>query len=77
MTGVVQHGGVSNGKRGNVCNGIQVGGAAGVTHPEPFLSCSFETGIISLAFGAQCVDTFETQAFAVNGEAIMKAKSSV
>lgn len=71
MTGVVQHGGASNGKRGNVCNGIQVGGAVGVTHPESFLSRSFETGMISLALGAQRIDTLEAEALAADGKAVV------
>ena len=71
VTGVVHHGGVRGGKRGDVGNGIKIGSAVGVTHPEPFLPCGFETGVVAFALGTESVDALEREALAVNGKAIV------
>ena len=77
MTGIVHHGCICNGKRGDVGNGVEISGAVGVAHPEPFLPGSFETGVVPFTLGTQGVDTLEAEAFAVNGKAVVIGDGSV
>ena len=50
---------------------IEVCRACAVTHPQPFLTCGFETGIVSFALCTQGIDTLKTQAFPVNGKSVI------
>ena len=50
---------------------IEVRRAGAVAHPQPFLTCGFEAGIVALALRPQGVDTFKTQAFPVNGKPVV------
>ena len=50
---------------------IEVCRACAVTHPQPFLTCGFETGIVSFALCTQGIDTLNTQAFPVNGKSVI------
>lgn len=71
VTRVVRHGGVSNRERGNVGNGVKIGGAVGVAYPKPFLPSGFETGIVALTLGTQGIDTLEAEALAVDRETVV------
>lgn len=71
VTGVIHHGGVSNRERGNVGNRVKIGSAVGVAYPKTLLPSGFETGVVPLALGAQRVNAFEAEAFAVDGEAVV------
>ena len=53
------------GQRIEVCHTISV------THPQPFLTCGFETGIVTLTLCTQGIDTLKTQAFPVNGKPVI------
>ena len=50
---------------------IEVCRACAVTHPQPFLTCGFETGVVSFALCTQGIDTLKTQAFPVNGKSVV------
>ena len=50
---------------------IEVCRAVSATHPQPFLTCGFEAGIVALALRPQGIDTFKTQAFPVNGKSVV------
>ena len=50
---------------------IEVCRAGSIAHPQPFLTCGFEAGIVALALRPQGVDTFKTQAFPVNGKSVV------
>ena len=38
---------------------------------QPFLTCGFETGIVTLTLCTQGIDTLKTQAFPVNGKPVI------
>ena len=50
---------------------IEVRRAFAVTHPQPFLTCGFEAGIVTLTLCTQGIDTLKTQAFPVNGKSVV------
>ena len=50
---------------------IQVRRAGAAAHPQPFLTCGFEAGIVALALRPQGIDTLKTQAFPVNGKSVV------
>ena len=50
---------------------IEVCRAGSATHPQPFLTCGFETGIATLTLCTQGIDTLKTQAFPVNGKPVI------
>ena len=50
---------------------IEVCRAVSATHPQPFLTCGFETGIVTLTLCTQGIDTLKTQAFPVNGKSVI------
>ena len=50
---------------------IEVCRAVSATHPQPFLTCGFETGIVTLTLCTQGIDTLKTQAFPVNGKPVI------
>jgi len=45
---------------------IEVCRAGAAAHPQPFLTCGFEAGIVALALCTQGVCSLETEAAAVN-----------
>ena len=53
------------GQRIEVCHTISV------THPQPFLTCGFETGIVALALRPQGVSLLKIEAAAVNGKPVV------
>ena len=50
---------------------IEVRRACAVTHPQPFLTCGFEAGIVTLTLCTQGVCSLETEAAAVNGKPVI------
>ena len=50
---------------------IEVCRAVSVTHPQPFLTCGFETGIVTLTLCPQGVSPFKIEAAAVNGKPVI------
>ena len=50
---------------------IEVRRACAAAHPQPFLTCGFEAGVITLTLCTQGIDTLKTQAFPVNGKSVV------
>ena len=50
---------------------VEVRRAVSVTHPQPFLACGFEAGIVALALRPQGVCPLEAEAAAVNGKPVI------
>ena len=50
---------------------VEVCRAGAVAHPQPFLTCGFEAGIVTLTLCTQGIDTLKTQAFPVNGKSVV------
>ena len=50
---------------------IEVCRACAVAHPQPFLTCGFEAGIVTLALCTQGVCPLETEAATVNGKSVV------
>ena len=50
---------------------VEICRAGAVAHPQAFLTCGFETGIVTLALCTQGIDTLKTQAFPVNGKSVI------
>ena len=67
----MQNGGQRNRQGGDVGQCIEVCRACAVAHPQPFLTCGFEAGIVTLALCTQGVCPLETEAAAVNGKSVI------
>ena len=50
---------------------VEVRRACAVAHPQPFLTCGFEAGIVTLTLRPQGVSPLETEAAAVNGKPVV------
>ena len=50
---------------------VEVCRAGAVAHPQPFLTCGFEAGIVTLTLCTQGVCPLETEAAAVNGKSVV------
>ena len=50
---------------------IEVRRACTVTHPQPFLTCGFEAGIVSFTLCPQGVSPFKVETAAVNGKPVV------
>ena len=50
---------------------IEVCRACAVAHPQPFLTCGFEAGIVSFALCTQGVSPFKVETAAVNGKPVV------
>ena len=50
---------------------VEVRRACAAAHPQPFLTCGFEAGIVALTLCTQGIDTLKTQAFPVNGKPVI------
>ena len=50
---------------------IEVCRAGAIAHPQPFLTCGFEAGIVTLALRPQGVSPFKIEAAAVNGKPVI------
>ena len=67
----MQNGGQRNSQSGDVGQRIEVRRACAIAHPQPFLTCGFEAGIVALALRPQSVCPLETEAAAVNGKSVI------
>ena len=67
----MQNGGQRNSQGRDVGQRIEVRRACAVAHPQPFLTCGFEAGIVMLTFCPQGVSPFEIEAAAVNGKPVI------
>ena len=67
----MQNGGQRNRQGGDVGQCIEVCRACAVAHPQPFLTCGFEAGIVTLTLCTQGVCSLETEAAAVNGKSVI------
>ena len=56
---------------------IEVCRTVSATHPQPFLTCGFETGIVTLTLCTQGIDTLKTQEFPVNGKPVVIGKGLI
>ena len=50
---------------------VEVCRAGAVAHPQAFLTCGFEAGIVTLALCTQGVCSLETEAATVNGKSVV------
>ena len=50
---------------------IEVRRAGAVAHPQPFLTCGFEAGIVTLTLRPQGVSPLEIETAAVNGKSVI------
>ena len=66
-----KNGSQRNRQRGNMRNRIEIVSAIAVTDPKTFLTSSFETGIVTLAFCPKRVDTLKVEAVPVNGKPVI------
>ena len=66
----MQNGGQRNSQGRDMSQRIEVCRAVSATHPQPFLTCGFETGIVTLALCTQGVCSLETEAATVNGKSV-------
>ena len=66
-----QNGGQRNSQGRDVGQRIEVCRAVSVTHPQPFLTCGFEAGIVTLTLRPQGVSPFKIEAAAVNGKPVV------
>ena len=67
----MQNGGQRNSQGRDVDQRIEVCHAVSVTHPQPFLTCGFEAGIVTLTLCTQGGCSLETEAAAVNGKPVI------
>ena len=56
---------------------VEVCRACAVAHPQPFLTCGFEAGIVTLTLCTQGVCPLETEAAAVNGKSVIRGDDPV
>ena len=50
---------------------IEVCRACAIAHPQPFLTCGFETGIVTFTLRPQGVSPFKVETAAVNGKSVI------
>ena len=67
----MQNGGQRNSQGRDVDQRIEVCRAGSIAHPQPFLTCGFEAGIVTLALCTQGVCPLETEAATVNGKSVV------
>ena len=70
MTGTVQDSGKSHRQSRDVSQGVQIGGAVGVTDPEAFLAGSLKAGVVTFTFRAQGISAIEAGGSPVNGKSV-------
>lgn len=66
-----QNGGQRNRQSGDMSQCVEVRRACAVAHPQPFLTCGFEAGIVTLTLRPQGVSPFKIEAAAVNGKSVI------
>ena len=67
----MQNGGQRNCQSGNMSQCVEVCRAGSIPHPQAFLTCGFEAGIVALTFRPQGVCSLETEAATVNGKSVI------
>ena len=67
----MQNGGQRNSQGRDVDQRIEVCRTCAVAHPQPFLTCGFEAGIVTLTLCTQGVCPLETEAATVNGKSVV------
>ena len=67
----MQNGGQRNRQGGDMSQCVEICRTCAVTHPQSFLTCGFEAGIVALALRPQGVSPLKTQAFPVNGKSVV------
>ena len=73
----MQNSGQRNRQGGDVGQCIEVCRACAVAHPQSFLTCGFEAGIVTLTLRPQGVSPFKTEAAAVNGKSVIRGDDPV
>ena len=73
----MQNGGKRNSQGRDVDQRIEVCRTCAVAHPQPFLTCGFEAGIVTLTLRPQGVSPFERKATAVNGKPVVIGKGLI
>ena len=66
-----QNGGQRNSRSGDVGQRIEARRACAIAHPQPFLTCGFEAGIVTLTLRPQGVSPFKIETAAVNGKPVV------
>ena len=67
----MQNGGQRNSQGRDMSQRIEVCRAVSIAHPQPFLTCGFEAGIVALTFRPQGVSPFKVETAAVNGKSVV------
>ena len=67
----MQNGGQRNRQGGDVGQCIEVCRACAVAHPQSFLTCGFEVGIVALTLRPQGLSPFKIETAAVNGKPVI------
>ena len=67
----MQNSGQRNRQGGDVGQRVEVRRACAAAHPQPFLTCGFEAGIVALALCTQGVCSLEAEAATVNGKSVV------
>ena len=67
----MQNGGQRNSQGRDMSQRIEVCRAGSIAHPQPFLTCGFEAGIVTLALRPQGVSPFKVETTAVNGKSVI------
>ena len=56
---------------------VEIRRAGAVARPQPFLTCGFEAGIVTLTLRPQGVSPFKIEAAAVNGKPVIRGDNPV
>lgn len=67
----MQNGGQRNSQGRDMGQCVEVYRAGSIAHPQPFLTCGFEAGIVTLALCPQGVSPFKVETAAVNGKPVV------
>ena len=67
----MQNGGQRNCQGRGMSQRVEVRRACAAAHPQPFLTCGFEAGIVTFTLCTQGVCPLETEAAAVNGKPVV------
>ena len=67
----MQNGGQRNSQGRDVGQRIEVCRAGSIAHPQPFLTCGFETRIVTFTLCPQGVSPFKVETAAVNGKPVV------
>ena len=73
----MQNGGQRNSQGRDMSQRIEVCRAGSIAHPQPFLTCGFEAGIVTLTLRPQGVSPFKIEAAAVNGKSVIRGDDPV